>query len=298
MSFRPLGLALIACAWCLATSQGAAQQTFSTAELATGVAFGSPLNDLASCDRTESIVTGPAWLPEKLRPWWSQCQADVEHELQAMCMDFQHMYTGRRLACLGVVVAVAAPLANTHADQGIRDWYQRQAVGNRPYYLREDGFNDFFDHAGDWQYTLPIYLGAWALGERTLRAMLVGAPASVVLQYGLGGGRPGEGSHWRPFQDCNTVAGHGFVGAVPFLTAASMTRCRPLRWALFAASFGTTWTRIDRDAHYFSQAMLGWTIAYLATQSVNMTELEMRRVQITPIEMPQGGGGIGVLFRY
>jgi hypothetical protein len=349
MSLRPLGVALVACACCLAGPRLAAQQVSAVADqsnkaklvllypraeakdeaersalghatnaisdAASSSATTLRLADLAMhCDPGESIAAGPSWLPERLHPWWADCTADVEHELEAMCMDFQHMYTGRHLCCLAAVVVAAAPLANTDADQSMRDWYQREVVGNQPYYFRKSGVNEFFNRAGEWQLTVPIYLGAWALGsvfedrpacsvvgqwgERTLRALLVGAPANGVLQYGLGGGRPGEGSHWRPFQDSNTVAGHGFVGAVPFLTAASMTRCRPLRWALFAASFGTTWTRIDRDAHYFSQAMIGWTIAYLATQSVNMTELEMRRLQITPVEMPQGGGGIGILIRY
>jgi hypothetical protein len=88
------------------------------------------------------------------------------------------------------------------------------------------------------------------------------------------------------------------VGAVPFLTAASMTENRPLKAALFAGSFYTTWARLDDDAHYFSQCVLGWTIAYLATRSVSMTEWEMQRVQFTPIAMPQGGAGLGVLIRY
>jgi hypothetical protein len=246
--------------------------------------------------------------------WWDKWQANFHHDMRSVCFDFQNMYSGKNLCCLAAVVAIAAPLANTSADQDIRDWYQREVVGNRDYRVRENAVNDFFDVAGEWQVLVPVLIGSWTLGsicddrpalttagqwgQRSLRALLVGSLASGTLQFGLGGGRPGEGSHWRPFQDANSVAGHGFVGAVPFLTAASMTRSRPLRWTLFAASFGTTWTRLDRDAHYFSQCLLGWSIAYLATRSVNMTELDMRRVRFTPVELPQGGAGAGVVISY
>jgi hypothetical protein len=280
----------------------------------------SPITGLpapAPAAPTDEIAFAPeAFAPDMpvVPSWWEKCQAEFDEHLQSICLDFKHMYTGKNLCCLAASIAVAAPLANTSADQDIRDWYQREVVSNRDYWHRKRPVNEFFDIAGDWQVMLPVYLGSWALGtvyednrlcytagqwsQRTLRALLVGSVASGTLQFGLGAGRPGEGSHWRPFHDTNSVAGHGFVGAVPFLTAASMTQCKPLRWTLFAASFGTTWTRLDRDAHYFSQCLLGWSIAYLATQSVNMTELELRRFDLVPIDLPQGGAGAGVVIRY
>ena len=293
MLWRGLGLAVATWAG-LATAPASAQHVW-------GLASG----DVLICDDAE---------PGGAATWWDKCQAKFDDDLETVCLDFQHMYTGRNLCGLLATVAVAWPLANTHADEGIRDWYQRDVVGNRDYRDRRNSVNEFFDVAGEWQIMVPIYIGSWALGtmfddrpaccaagqwgERTLRALLVGSVASGTLQFGLGGGRPGEGSHWRPFQDSNTVAGHGFVGAVPVLTAASMTLCKPLRWTLVAASFGTTWTRLDRDAHYFSQCVLGWSIAFLATQSVSMTEMEIRRMQLAPMEMPQGGAGLGLMVRY
>jgi hypothetical protein len=330
MPLRPLGLTLIVSLIAAGPAHGqdaAPAPWEQTLSPITGWPVARPASDdpsgwtpepLLACAEPDADAADedciPAACPPGIEAWWQQCKQDFDHQCQTVCLDFKHMYTGKRLGCLALVVAVAAPLANTHADQSIRDWYVHEVVDRRAYIFRERPVNEFFSRAGDWQITVPLCLGAWAVGsflddrpafgaagqwgERTLRAMLVGAPATLVLQYGLGGGRPGEGSHWRPFEDANTVAGHGFIGAVPFLTAASMTRCRPLRWTLFAASFGTTWTRMDRDAHYFSQCLIGWSIAYLATQSVSMTEMEMRRVQITPLEMPQGGAGIGVVFRY
>jgi hypothetical protein len=242
--------------------------------------------------------------------WWTERQAELLDDVHRMCLDFKHMYTGRHLGCLGLTIAAAYPLANTHADQGIRDWYQREVRSRHT-----EEWAEVANHLGEWQIVVPIFMGAWFIGDyfedrpclgavgewggRTMRALAVGAPASGLLQVGLGASRPEEGrSHWHPFQDNNSVAGHGFVGAVPFLSAASMTRHRPLKALLFAGSFCTTWARLDSDAHYFSQCLLGWSIAYLATQSVNDTELHMRRVLLTPMEMPQGGTGLGVLIRY
>jgi len=291
---------------------GAPRLTVSVLHQTVSPITGLPIPSFSAS--ADHLVSEPEHEVPVAPSWWDKCQASFHEDVEAVCLDFKHMYTGKNLCCLAAAIAVAAPLANTRADQDIRDWYQREVVGNRNYWHRKSTVNEFFDVAGDWQVMVPVYLGSWALGtifedqpacsaagrwgERTLRALLVGSVASGTLQFGLGGGRPGEGSHWRPFQDSNSVAGHGFVGAVPFLTAASMTRCRPLRWTLFAASFGTTWTRLDRDAHYFSQCLLGWSIAYLATQSVNMTELEMRRVQFAPVELPQGGAGAGIVIRY
>jgi hypothetical protein len=334
MAWRVLGLALMT--WAAMAGPAAAQRVWGLASgdvliLIAGDAEEADADGPHSVRRplqqTVSPITG---LPAPPAPppvvdligeqspgaptWWDKRQANFHDDVRAVCFDFQNMYSGRNLCCLAAVVAVAAPLANTSADQDIRDWYQREVVGNRDYRDRGNTVNDFFDVAGEWQVLVPVLIGSWTLGsiwddrpafttagqwgERSLRALLVGSVASGTLQFGLGAGRPGEGSRWRPFHDSNSVAGHGFVGAVPFLTAASMTRSRPLRWTLFAASFGTTWTRLDRDAHYFSQCLLGWSIAYLATRSVNMTEQEMRRVRFTPLELPQGGAGAGVLISY
>ena len=77
--------------------------------------------------------------------------------------------------------------------------------------------------------------------------MLVGAPATGVLQVAIGASRPSEtaaGSRWRPFHDNNGVSGHAFVGAVPFLAAAKYTDNRLLQVALIAASTVTASSRI------------------------------------------------------
>jgi hypothetical protein len=242
--------------------------------------------------------------------YWDRLKVESHHLCGQIVQDYKNFYLTENMLYLGAALVVAAPLANTDADQGIRDWYQRGAG-------RSKGANDtadVFKVFGHWQYVVPVYLGlglgghlfpdsptAATLGQfsmRTLRAMAVGAPTVGVLQVGLGAGRPYTlDSHWHPFNHANSVAGHGFVGAVPFLTAAAMTD-RPLLKALFfAGSFGTGWSRIQHDDHYFSQVVLGWAIAYLSVESVNLTELQSRNIQIVPCELPNGVG-LGVQFNY
>jgi hypothetical protein len=116
-----------------------------------------------------------------------------------------------------------------------------------------------------------------------------------ILQVGLGSDRPfADDSRWHPFRHNHGVSGHAFVGAVPFLTAASMTDSYVLKALLVAGSFGPAWSRIHTDDHYFSQVFLGWAIAYLSVQSVNQTE---SRFRIVPCEMPRGVGmGVQIQF--
>jgi hypothetical protein len=230
-------------------------------------------------------------------------------DVDRLLCDFRNLYTGPNLCYLGLTLAVAAPLANTTADRHISNWYQR--------HVRSQATDDWtrFGYAlGQHNLTVPIYLGVMLAGKywddtalgavgyewsnRTLRAMIIGAPAVGVLQYGLGAHRPSEGdSHWRPFHDRNSVAGHGFIGALPFLAAASMADNPGVKTILFAGSFWTTWARLNDDAHFASQCLLGWSIAYLSMRSVVQTDSTRGWIEIVPMDEPQGVG-IGVHFRY
>lgn len=234
--------------------------------------------------------------------------------------DFQFQYSLYPLAELGVAVAIATPLANTGADQRVRDWYQGRVHPNGPDWDQSNNTvlwraNRVGYYLGSFQYTVPIYFGVWGAGiltedtwtgsvsaewaNRTLRALAIGAPEVGVLQYALGGSRPldGDGSRWRPLHDNNGVSGHAFVGAVPFLTAASMIDNPWLRAPFIAGSFWSAWSRVDSDAHYLSQVLLGWFIAYQSVRSVNRTEAEDRQIQIGPWIDP-GITGINVFLRY
>lgn len=251
------------------------------------------------------------------REWDVTCgeACDTCHRLWR---DFQFQYSCYSLCELAVAVGLAAPLANTRADQEVANWYQSRIrtqstdQWTRPaYYL------------GYYQYMLPIYFGVWAAGRladdtfagavsadwasRSLRALAIGAPEVGILQYVLGGSRPSDflgsvrppdywGSRWRPLNDNNGVSGHAFVGAIPFLTAASMCENPWCRGALFVGSFWTAWSRVNTDSHYLSQVLLGWFIAYQSVRSVNRTEAE-ERIQFSPWLDP-GITGINVTVRY
>ena len=249
--------------------------------------------------------------PDDMGIWESFCTGSRD-QLHRLKQDFHSFYLTENMAYVGVALAAAAPLANTHADEGIRQWYQRGAGPGRSPSLDEAA--RFFKWFGHWQYVVPACL-ALSFGEhlfpdspaaatiadfgnRSVRAMAVGAPTVGILQPGLGASRPFTGdSRWRPFDSNKSVSGHAFIGAIPFLTAASMTDSIALKTLFVAGSFGTAWTRIHDDDHYFSQVFLGWVIAYLSVETVTMTEMQNRHMRFVPVEIPNGVG-LGVELKY
>lgn len=223
--------------------------------------------------------------------------------------DYRNFYSGRGMAMLGIGATMAGGLANTEADREFREWYQDS--------LRSEITDDLAqgtEYLGRGLIAVPLLVGAAVLGEltresragstfgawgeRSLRALLVGAPPTILLQYAIGGSRPTEGSpRWRPFDDQDGVSGHSFIGATPFIVAAQMTP--KLRWKipLYLASALVGLARINEDAHYLSQVSLGWWMAYLAASSVEQTESENRRIVIAPA-FPRRGIGAQIVFRY
>ncbi len=257
----------------------------------------------------------PRYVINSMRPddlgIWERTRSGYGEQFHRLCQDTKQFYWSKNLLYLGLAVAVAAPIANTQLDQRIQDGYQRQAaVGmNRGV----DEMATTFKYFGEYKYAIPAFLACslsghlfpdhvrltsvGQFGDRSLRALAIGAPTVGVLQYGLGAGRPPTGDHeWHPFRHHNSASGHAFVGAVPFLTAASMVEHRAAKVLLVAASFGTGWSRIHHDAHYFSQVLLGWSVAYLAVEAVNHTESEVK-LRVIPIDVPKGVG-MGVLIQY
>ncbi len=225
--------------------------------------------------------------------------------------DYGNLYSGPSLGRLLVGVALAAVPANTSLDQEFQDGYQED--------VRSWGTNrvsDVFRPLGRGQYVLPAVVGAGLLGTlcdddacwrshtaewggRSLRAILSGGPAVLLLESGLGGSRPGErpeASHWRPFDDWNGASGHAFIGAIPFLTAARMTDDRWLQGGLLLASLLPAWSRVNDDRHYLSQVGLGWWVAYLACDAVDRTAHADDRLTWTPIFSPEMAG-IAMVYR-
>jgi len=223
--------------------------------------------------------------------------------------DLRQFYSAPVLGGLALGVGAAAPLANTSADRTIRRWYQER--------IRRDGLNPVSTAAsigGQAWVVWPLWMecnalrggagedyyldgGLYEWGNRSLRAVATGYPAVLGLYVLLGASRPGynDDSRWHPFQDIHGVSGHTFVGAIPFLTAATMVDEPLYKVPLFLGSFLTGWSRIHDDRHYFSQVALGWWIAYLSVHSVDQTQ-EERAVTFTPFTAD--GPGFGVQVRY
>jgi hypothetical protein len=239
-------------------------------------------------------------LPAGVPDFWSRLERDIDLGKD----DYARFYSLPNLALVGLGVAVAAPLANTDADQSIRLWYQ-----NHVRHRGMDPVANAVNYAGDFWVLVPVGLEAAALGgcagedwatdggicewsNRCLRAAAVGYPTVIALFVALGGHRPDkDDSSWHPFQDVHGVSGHAFIGAIPFLTAASMTDDPLLQVPLVLGSTLTGWSRIHLDRHYFSQVCLGWWLAYLSVRSVNGTQADRAAsLSLSPTVGPDGAG--------
>ena len=224
--------------------------------------------------------------------------------------DYRNYYSCSTLRDLSLAIALAAPFANTSLDDDFDAWYQRDVRSSDT-----DNFASSWKTFGEGQIFIPAFAGLWLVGGmledwpvmgavgtfggRATRAYLVGGPPMLLMQFFLGGGRPGEhavGSQWRPFQDSNAVSGHAFIGAVPFITAAKMTENRWAKSALYICSTFTAWSRVNDHDHYLTQACLGWWMAYLACRSVDETDRRDRCFEVMPLVSPEMAG-VGVVYR-
>jgi membrane-associated phospholipid phosphatase len=235
----------------------------------------------------------------------------LRQEMDAMWSDTRNYYTWPTLRSVALAVGGASILANTPLDQDFRDWYQEDVRGGT---LNE--FAGVAKHFGDGRIALPacVALGLagalhdetrWGSGladfsARTGRAIGVGTPTLLLLQFGLGGDRPGrseDGSYWRPLDHSHGTSGHAFIGAVPFITGAQMTDDRCLKGLLYFCSVLPGWSRVNDDEHYLSQVLLGWWVAYLACDAVNATQHQDDRLLIAPVASPDMVGA-SVMYRY
>lgn len=227
---------------------------------------------------------------------------------RTIARDFGNFYDLESFRRIGGALAVGGLLANTSGDQEIQDWYRED--------VRSTGTDDFAEAveiAGeDW--VAPALAVAGIAGEllarepagpgvggwirRTGRSALVGLPAVYYLQQMTGGNRPsdGLGSEWEPFDGSHGLSGHTFLGAVPFLTVARMSRSRVVDVLAVTASTFAGLGRVNDDEHYLSQVFLGWYLAWEATGAVSATAGgtvavdEVRPWTVRPVALPDGGG--------
>jgi membrane-associated phospholipid phosphatase len=231
--------------------------------------------------------------------------ASPSHFLDTVKQDYEDLYfSPEHWMHLGIAFGAGGIVANTKMDQELQDWYQQ--------HIRTKATNRAADVAtifGTGQYMVPVALGAAFLGDRLIpgddgdsplgtwgsratRAYITGLPALLVAQWVTGAPRPDEGSsHWRLFRDGHGISGHSFIGAVPFLTAAQMCEDNPLaRYLLYAASALPALARINDNAHYPSQAFLGWFLAWEATSAIAHRERRDQHVSLEPALIGDGYG--------
>lgn len=261
---------------------------------------------------TSSVPDGPISFSRRVRRI-SFLPGDLFWDLQ---LDAHHFLSRDNLPLTLAGLGVAGWLANSNLDEDILRRIQRNISVTRTEEYHE--FISEFKFLGDGYVLLPVYAGSAVLGryfycdhpfaerfgqwgERSFRGIVIGTPTLLLSQWVLGSGRPGESvetSEWQFFADDNGVSGHAFMGAVPFLTA--MHQSHDVRWktTFFVLSTLPGLSRLTENAHYPSQVLLGWGLAWLATQAVDDTErTTFREWTLSPILGPDRMG-FGVTRRY
>jgi membrane-associated phospholipid phosphatase len=199
--------------------------------------------------------------------------------------DFANFYALRTAAMLGIPFATAAALANTRelglseteADEDLFQLLYTDEIASSFGQLVFASIDNFGD------YGLLLYLMiAYALGFKKhfwqcWRVWLVAQPVLLLGQQLLGGHRPVDrpGPEWIPFggSGSHAISGHALVGAIPFLLLAQRSRGWK-RWLFYAISLLPACGRLFRAAHFPSQVMLGWCLAYTAARAVLQTDVE------------------------
>lgn len=214
---------------------------------------------------------------------------------------------------LGVALGAGAIMANTNIDMALRNSYQDKVrSGRTDSWASDEGNNSAFRAKlfGEGKYMVPVALlaasvnyidtdtavGNW--GANASRAYIVGLPLVWGVQFTTGAARPSHeapaGSAWRPFNSdhyAHGVSGHSFVGAVPFLTIAAMNPDNAwVRYPAYIASAAAGWSRINDDAHFPSQVLLGWYMAWEAVDAVFDNNKKKQGVKISPMADLDGFG--------
>lgn len=233
--------------------------------------------------------------------------------------DYGNFYSTNHLKSLGVAFAGGAVLANVELseeqtlDAKFDKWYQEDIRSQKT-----DDVSVIAKQFGEGKIMLPLAIAAatshivkadtpvsrW--GSDATRAYVVGAPVLLLTQRLTGGSRPQErqlngeakniSSQWQPIKDANGVSGHAFIGAVPFLTVANQYQEPWIKYPAYVASTATAWSRVNDDAHYLSQAVLGWYLAYVSTNAVKQTNLNKKSKNYSSFVPIVSHDGIGFSY--
>lgn len=209
--------------------------------------------------------------------------------------DYRNFYLERdNLIGLAAGITGAGISANTKMDGDIQKFYQDSIRSGTT-----NSISRIVKLPGDGFITIPVLLathaflrerpaGEWS--QRSIRAIIVGTPTALLLQKATGASRPLQGnSNWRPFRSVNGLSGHAFIGAVPFITAARMSDNFYVKGLFYSLSILPGVSRINDNKHYFSQAALGWYLAFLSCNAVDKTaHKKQNKFLIAPL-LDKGG---------
>jgi hypothetical protein len=191
----------------------------------------------------------------------------------------RRFYTRRNFLELVVASAGGAAIAYSGLDQAVQELHAGsiRSSGTDAVARVAKQFGETDVAIATLGFALADYLlpgtaaGRW--GRECFTATATGLPVLWSWQRVLGGSRPSDEKPWgprfRPLADENSVSGHTFVSAIPFLIAARQVSNPVARWGLRALSPVTGWSRINDERHYLSQVMLGYALAWKATQAAD-----------------------------
>lgn len=203
--------------------------------------------------------------------------------------DAGHFYSKKNALFLGKVLIPCAIMANTKIDKDISTFYQENirsySSDRASKVMKIAGSNMPITIALMTGLTASYFLQETTAGKNiynytinTFRGIVTGLPSLIAGQNLLGGDRPCQNtnSYWGPFSNDHGVSGHAFMGAIPFITAANMTSNPYLKGIFFVASTGTALSRINDNAHFASQIILGWGLAFASCNAVEHTNLTIQ----------------------
>jgi membrane-associated phospholipid phosphatase len=250
--------------------------------------------------------------PVDAPPWAGSRYPRASRAWHQVASDYRNFYSCGNLTCLAGAFGAGALMANTGFDSTMQTaWINGVKPTNLGTFF--SGCKDI----GEGRYSLPIFGAAYATGlvfegnpfgdvvgewgGRSLRMFAVGAPPVYALQWATGASRPSDGgnSYWAPFADDNGVSGHAFVGAIPFIAAADMAEGPLLKGTLYVCSTFVAFSRMTDNAHYPSQAFLGWYMAFASARAVSQTEMRFGGMEVRVVPLPIADqGGLAVEARW
>ena len=272
-----------------------------------------------SFNRSKPQIVGEN-LIDPSETWSAGCYRRTKNELGKIRSDFRNFYSRENFANILTMYGLHAVISNTAMDQHLINWYQDH-VRSRGTDRFSEGVRDlgtgmaigpiaivgilyYSDRITDRVRLFETRVGS-AIGtfaSQTTRAYLVGTPTMLFTQLLIGAGRPSFNdptSRWQPFQYDKGVSGHAFAGAMPFIMLAQMSDNFWLKAGFYTCSTFVAWSRFNDEAHYFSQILGGWYLAYLSCRAVSKTEYHLlpRGLTIFPVIEPRTTG-LGLVYQW